>query len=70
MPIAGPVFTEESFPTLPLFLSPFILEPRCEVSVLNGTLVEVGYPPGRRLDALALLDALRPVDPEEIDFAR
>jgi hypothetical protein len=41
-----------------------------ELIVRGGTLLEVGYPPGARRDALALIDALRPVEPEDIDFAR
>jgi hypothetical protein len=41
-----------------------------ELAVRGGTLLEVGFTRGRRDDAVALLGELRPVDPEDIDFAR
>ena len=41
-----------------------------ELRVRGGTLLDVGYSPGGRRDALTFIAALRPVDPEDIDFAR
>lgn len=39
-------------------------------SVRDETLVTIRHPPGADADALALLDALEPVDPGNIDFKR
>jgi hypothetical protein len=39
-------------------------------AVRDGTLVKVRHPRGAARDALALVDALQPVDPREIDFKR
>lgn len=39
-------------------------------SVRDGTLLAIEFPPGAEADALALLDALEPVDPGDIDFKR